>query len=296
MITFTTDIGRRLLEFNDAPDRRPYLANAVDEPSPEQNVAAYNKLLVECETADAARLKELICDWRSPLGKHLRHYADCCEQLGHESRDDAFARVFRKLLAIAQEIPGEDAGDAYGHSGPVSDNFEEYVEITVKAGRNDDVRELIQDLEPHWDHNLGYGQLGAAAYKSGDSSIRSTGMTAPLVVDGAMTGEVFLAYVEQQLVPTLRPGDTVILDNLSSHKQAGVREAIEAAGARLVYLPPYSPDLNPIELAFAKLKALLRKAAARGIEELDEAIAKLLERFTIKECLAYFRYCGYSAR
>ena len=127
-------------------------------------------------------------------------------------------------------------------------------------------------------------------------ALRSTGMTAPLVVDGAMTGEVFLAYVEQQLVPTLRPGDTVILDNLSSHKRTGVREAIEAAGARLVYLPPYSPDLNPIELAFAKLKALLRKAAARGIEELEAAIAKLINSFSIKECLAYFRHCGYSAR
>jgi transposase len=127
-------------------------------------------------------------------------------------------------------------------------------------------------------------------------ALRATGVTAPLVVDGPMNGEIFLAYVRQQLVPTLRPGDTVILDNLSSHKRAGVQEAIEAVGARLVYLPPYSPDLNPIELAFAKLKTLLRKAAARTVSDLEATIASLLERFTTSECLAYFRHCGYSAR
>lgn len=121
-------------------------------------------------------------------------------------------------------------------------------------------------------------------------------MTAPLVVDGPMNGDVFLAYVRQHLVPTLRPGDTVILDNLSSHKRAGVREAIEAVGARLEYLPPYSPDLNPIELAFAKLKALLRQTAARTVEALEWATAELLEKFSAKECLAYFRHCGYSER
>ena len=127
-------------------------------------------------------------------------------------------------------------------------------------------------------------------------ALRCTGITAPLVVDGPMNGDVFLAYVQQQLAPTLRPGDTVIMDNLSSHKRVGVREAIEAAGARLVYLPPYSPDLNPIELAFAKLKALLRKAAARTVEDLESAIADLLDQFTPQECWAYFRHCGYSAR
>lgn len=127
-------------------------------------------------------------------------------------------------------------------------------------------------------------------------ALRATGFTAPLVIDGPMNGEVFLAYVRQQLVPTLRRGDTVILDNLSSHKKAGVREAIEAAGAQVVYLPPYSPDLNPIELAFAKLKSLLRQAAARTVNELELQIASLLDRFSINECLAYFQHCGYSAR
>ena len=127
-------------------------------------------------------------------------------------------------------------------------------------------------------------------------ALRSTGITAPLVVDGPMNGDVFLAYVQQQLAPTLRLGDTVIMDNLSSHKRAGVREAIEAVGARLVYLPPYSPDLNPIELAFAKLKALLRHAAARTVEDLERTIANLLDQFTPRECQAYFHHCGYSAR
>ena len=127
-------------------------------------------------------------------------------------------------------------------------------------------------------------------------ALRASGITAPLVVDGPMNGDVFLAYVQQQLVPTLRPGDTVILDNLSSHKKSGVREAIQTVGARLVYLPPYSPDLNPIELAFAKLKALLRRAATRAVEDLESTIAGLLDRFTPQECQAYFEHCGYSAR
>lgn len=127
-------------------------------------------------------------------------------------------------------------------------------------------------------------------------ALRATGMTTPLVIDGPMNGEMFLAYVQQQLVPTLRKGDTVILDNLSSHKRAGVKEAIEAFGASLVYLSPYSLDLNPIELAFAKPKALLRRAAARTVHELQNTIAQLIDRFSTKERLADFRHCGYSAR
>lgn len=127
-------------------------------------------------------------------------------------------------------------------------------------------------------------------------ALRVTGMTAPMVVDGAMNGQAFLAYVQQQLVATLRPGDTVIMDNLPAHKVAGVREAIEAAGAELIYLPPYSPDLNPIELLFAKLKQLLRSAAERTIENLEQRIGKLLNQFLPTECSRYFSHCGYSAR
>lgn len=119
-------------------------------------------------------------------------------------------------------------------------------------------------------------------------------MTAPMVIDGAMNGDLFLAYVEQQLVPTLRKGNIVVMDNLSSHKRAGVREAIESAGATLVYLPPYSPDLNPIELAFSKLKTLLRKFAERTVESLWNRIGQLVDEFTPAECINYFRHCGYT--
>jgi transposase len=125
------------------------------------------------------------------------------------------------------------------------------------------------------------------------AGLRTTGLTAPLVVDGAMNGDIFRAYVEQVLVPTLKPGDIVILDNLGSHKVAGVRQAIEATGAALIYLPPYSPDLNPIEQAFAKLKALLRKLAARTVSGLWGALGDLLDRFTPQECANYLASAGY---
>lgn len=126
-------------------------------------------------------------------------------------------------------------------------------------------------------------------------ALRASGFVAPTVIDGPINGITFRAYVEQQLAPTLRLGDVVIMDNLAAHKVAGVREAIEAAGAELVYLPPYSPDLNPIELAFAKLKALLRAAAQRAVETLEETIGELLKLFTPQEACHYFRHCGYSA-
>lgn len=118
-------------------------------------------------------------------------------------------------------------------------------------------------------------------------------MTAPMVLDGPMNGAAFLAYVEQVLVPTLRPGEIVVMDNLPAHKPASVRAAIERAGASLRYLPPYSPDFNPIENAFAKLKALLRKAAARTIPELWDAIRDALPMFSATECANYFTAAGY---
>lgn len=124
-------------------------------------------------------------------------------------------------------------------------------------------------------------------------ALRLSGMTAPMVLDGPMTGAAFLAYVEQVLAPTLVPGETVVMDNLPAHKVAGVRAAIEATGARLRLLPPYSPDFNPIENALAKLKALLRKAAARTIPDLWDAIRDALPQFTPEECANYFIACGY---
>ena len=120
-------------------------------------------------------------------------------------------------------------------------------------------------------------------------------MTAPMVLDGPMNGAWFLAYVQQVLAPTLAPGDIVIMDNLAAHKSAPVREAVEAVGAQLLFLPPYSPDLNPIENAFAKLKALLRKAAARSIEQLWEAIGQSIQTYSPSECANYFAAAGYDA-
>jgi transposase len=124
-------------------------------------------------------------------------------------------------------------------------------------------------------------------------ALRISGMTAPFVYDGAMNGNVFLAYVEQVLVPTLEIGDVVIMDNLPAHKTAGVRDAIERAGAKLMFLPPYSPDFNPIENAFSKLKAMLRGRAERKIDALWDAVGALMPRFTAAECANYFKAAGY---
>lgn len=125
------------------------------------------------------------------------------------------------------------------------------------------------------------------------AALRHDRITAPCVIDGPMEGALFLAYVRDFLCPTLSPGDVVIADNLSSHKVAGVRQAIQAAGASLRYLPAYSPDLNPIEKLFAKLKALLRKAAKRTVEALWEHIGTLLDAFPPQECANYFASSGY---
>lgn len=125
------------------------------------------------------------------------------------------------------------------------------------------------------------------------AGLRLNGLAAPMVLDGPMNGDAFLAYVEQVLVPELEKGDVVIMDNLPAHKVSGVRRMIENAGARLLYLPPYSPDFNPIEMAFSKLKALLRKAAARTIDDLWDAIAKSVDQFTPDECKNYFKAAGY---
>ena len=125
------------------------------------------------------------------------------------------------------------------------------------------------------------------------AGFRTTGLTAPMVIEGAMDGDAFKAYVKQLLAPSLKPRDIVIMDNLSSHKVAGVREAIKAAKAYLLYLPSYSPDLNPIELAFSKLKALLRKAAARSLEDLEQAIAEAIDQFSPQECANFFKHARY---
>jgi transposase len=127
------------------------------------------------------------------------------------------------------------------------------------------------------------------------AALRHNKMVAPMVVEGAMNAEMFLAYVEQCLVPTLGRGDIVIMDNSSVHKGAGIREAIEKARATLRYLPQYSPDLNPIEMPFSQFKAFLRKAAERTVPRLRRAIRSFLPCVTTRECANYFRHAGYAA-
>ena len=127
------------------------------------------------------------------------------------------------------------------------------------------------------------------------AALRHNRMVAPMVVKGAMNGEMFLAYVEQCLVPKLRRGDTVVMDNLQAHKVAGVQETIERAGATLRYLPKYSPDLNPIELPYSKFKTWLRKVAARTVPALVRAIRSFVPMLSTRECASYFRHAGYAS-
>jgi transposase len=125
------------------------------------------------------------------------------------------------------------------------------------------------------------------------AGLRVGGMVAPMVLDGPMNGDAFLAYIRHVLVPELKKGDIVVMDNLPAHKVTGVRQAIEEAGAHLLYLPPYSPDFNPIEMAFSKLKAALRKAAARTIPDLWDVIGDAIDQFKPQECKNYFAAAGY---
>jgi transposase len=127
------------------------------------------------------------------------------------------------------------------------------------------------------------------------AGLRMTGMVAPMVLDGPINGDWFEAYIEQILVPTLKPGDVVIMDNLSSHKRLSVKLLIEAAGATLAFLPPYSPDFNPIEKAFSKLKANLRRIGERTVTGLWDVIGSLVTMFNAQECQNYFASCGYDA-
>ena len=126
------------------------------------------------------------------------------------------------------------------------------------------------------------------------SAVRTTGPCAAAVISGATDSDVFLAYVEHVLVPELTQGDVVILDNLQPHKAAGVKEMLEAAGAKLLYLPPYSPDFNPIENMWSKVKQHLRSAAARTFDALQEAVTSALTTITAEDCVGFFRHCGYA--
>ncbi len=151
----------------------------------------------------------------------------------------------------------------------------------------------LRGRAPRGERLIGYAPHGAWKTVTFVGALRQRGMTAPFVIEGAMNGPVFLAYVKQCLVPTLKRGEIVFMDNLPVHKVAGVAEAVEAAGATLIYLPKYSPDLNPIELAFSKLKAHLRKAAEHTIPRLLRRIGRVVTDFSPHECKNFFRHAGY---
>lgn len=156
--------------------------------------------------------------------------------------------------------------------------------MTRRFGRSPKGKRVVASVpHGHWKTITFIGLLGIG------------GIEAPLVIDGAVNGDLFVAYVTQHLVKVLKPGDVVVMDNLSSHKRKEVREAIEAAGCELRYLPPYSPDLNPIELAFSKLKSLLRKQGERTVAGLEAFLGAATDAFSSQECLNYMRHCGYSA-
>jgi transposase len=157
-------------------------------------------------------------------------------------------------------------------------------QMTRTRGRCQKGQRLV-DYAPH-------GHWKTTTFVAG---LRNNAITAPLVVDRPMNGVIFQAWLEQHLAPTLVDGDIVIMDNLPAHKVAGVRVIIEKAGASLLYLPPYSPDLNPIEMMFAKLKALLRKAKERTVDKLWDRIGVILDEFSPPECSNYFRHDGYGS-
>jgi len=151
----------------------------------------------------------------------------------------------------------------------------------------------LRGRAPRGERLVDYAPHGAWKTVTFVGGLRQRGMTAPFVIEGAMNGPMFLAYVRQCLVPTLKRGETVLMDNLPVHKVAGVAQAIEAAGATLIYLPKYSPDLNPIELAFAKLKALLRARAIRTVEARWNVLRPLTDCITPNECSNFLRHAGY---
>jgi transposase len=151
----------------------------------------------------------------------------------------------------------------------------------------------LRGRSPRGKRLVGYAPHGHRKTITFVAALRQSGMTAPFVLDGAMNGPMFLAYVQQCLAPTLKPGEIFFMDNLPAHKVAGVQEAIEAVGATTLYLPPYSPDLNPIEMAFSKFKALLRKAGERTIPGLVRRIGRIVKSFSPTECSNFLNHAGY---
>jgi transposase len=153
----------------------------------------------------------------------------------------------------------------------------------------------LRGRAPRGDRVVGSVPLGAWETITFVAALRHNKMTAPMVVEGAMTGEMFLAYIEQCLVPTLKRNDIVVMDNCRVHLSPGIREAIERARATLRYLPKYSPDLNPIEMPYSKFKAFLRKVAVRTVSGLNRAIRSFIPQLSPQECVNYFRHAGYAS-
>jgi transposase len=153
----------------------------------------------------------------------------------------------------------------------------------------------LRGRAPRGSRVIGHVPLGEWKTITFVAALRHNKMVAPMVIEGAMNGEIFLAYVEQFLVPTLRRNDIVVADNFRAHKVAGIREAIKKAHATVRYLPQYSPDLNPIELPYSKFKAVLRKVAARTVPGLYRAIRSFLPQLSAQECANYFRHAGYAS-
>jgi transposase len=154
----------------------------------------------------------------------------------------------------------------------------------------------LRGRAPRGTRVIGTVPLGAWETLTFVGALRHNKMTAPMVIEGAMTGEMFRAYVEQCLVPTLRRNDIVVMDNCRVHLVVGIREAIEKARATLRYLPKYSPDLNPIELPYSKFKTLLRKVAARTVPGLYRTIRAFVPKLSAQECANYFRHAGYASK
>jgi transposase len=213
------------------------------------------------------------------------------------------ANRLRRLAATEPDLSAQEYRDRLGLVAARRDQWRNGVIPGLDVGRVVFIDETAAKTDMARTHGYaprGRRLEGSVPYRRWQTTtlvgaMRMAGFVAPLVVDGAMTGELFEAYIRRVLLAELREGDVVVLDNLSSHRRAGVREAIEGKGCTLLLLPAYSPDLNPIELAFAKLKRLLRQAAARTVEALWNAIGRLLDRFGAEECRNYIRHAGYLA-
>jgi transposase len=187
--------------------------------------------------------------------------------------------VKAKREAWAERMPGLDPGKLV-----FLDETSANTQMTRRCGRAPVGERLVCPV-PH-------GHWKTTTFVA---ALRADGLTAPMVVDGALNGDLFVAYVEQVLVPTLRPGDVVVMDNLACHKRVGAIRAIERAGCTAAYLPPYSPDFNPIEQAFSKVKARLRAAELRTVDKVEAFFGRVHEAFPPPECGNYIRHAGYTA-